>query len=438
MIHNIGAILLLLFYFNFGVSGQVEYAGVNLAGAEFGGNNLPGNYNQHYTYPTRSEVDYFTGKGMNIFRLPFKWERLQHSANEKFNTAELGRLDQFIVYTTSKKAFVILDPHNYARYYGKIIGSDELPVSAFEDFWQKLASHYKDNPFVIFGLMNEPYGMETELWLSDANAAIGAIRSTGAKNLILVPGNAYTGAHSWTSTWYGTPNGTAMLDIVDPGDNYAFEVHQYLDDNSSGTSATCVGPTIGSTRLKNFTNWLRTNDKRGFLGEFGCSTDEKCLAALDDMLEYIDKNADVWLGWAYWAAGPWWGEYMFTIEPKNGTDRPQLAVLIKHIGADSGANSFHPEKVEGFVLCQNYPNPFNASTQIEFDLPVSADVELLVYNTLGGHVTCLEDNYLSSGRHYITWNGRNTSGENVTSGIYLLSLRYGENNSIFQKMVLVR
>ncbi|HIB99683.1 TPA: glycoside hydrolase family 5 protein, partial [Candidatus Poribacteria bacterium] len=46
----------------------------------------------------------------------------------------------------------------------------------------------------------------------------------------------------------------------------------------------------------------------------------------------IDDNTDVWLGWTYWAAGPWWGDYMFSIEPKIGEDRPQMVILEKHIG----------------------------------------------------------------------------------------------------------
>jgi endoglucanase len=81
-------------------------------------------------------------------------------------------------------------------------------------------------------------------------------------------GNAWTGAHSWTQNWYGTPNAQEMLNIVDPGNNYAFDEHQYLDSDSSGTSSTIVSATIGQERLVAFTNWLHTNNRRGFLGEF--------------------------------------------------------------------------------------------------------------------------------------------------------------------------
>ena len=87
----------IVFLFNSGVYSQTEYVGVNLAGAEFGENNLLGTYNQHYTYPTRAAVDYFVDKGMNVFRLPFRWERLQHTANAEFNSAELSRIKILLI-----------------------------------------------------------------------------------------------------------------------------------------------------------------------------------------------------------------------------------------------------------------------------------------------------------------------------------------------------
>jgi aryl-phospho-beta-D-glucosidase BglC (GH1 family) len=96
----------------------VPFAGVNLAGAEFGAGSLPGTYGVDTIYPTAGEVDYFHGKGMNAFRLPFRWERLQHAQFEDLDLEELARLDGFVDYATGRGAFVILDPHNFARYYG--------------------------------------------------------------------------------------------------------------------------------------------------------------------------------------------------------------------------------------------------------------------------------------------------------------------------------
>ncbi len=395
----------LLLCFNSQLLPQAQLVGVNLAGAEFGEGNLPGTYNVHYTYPTSAEVNYFTGKGMNVFRLPFRWERLQRSAYAEFDAAELSRMDGFVNYATSKGASVILDPHNYARYFGNVIGSANLPVAAFQDFWRRLAEHYKNNSKVIFGLMNEPNSMSSELWRDDANAAIAVIRRTGATNLILVPGNAWTGAHSWTQNWYGTPNATTMLTIVDSLDNHAFEVHQYLDSNSSGTSATCSGATVGSQRLQSFTNWLRQNHKRGFLGEFGVANNQTCLAAVDDMLDHIDANNDVWLGWTWWAAGPWWGSYMYSIEPANGVDKPQMAVLLEHIGNPNAVETPVAQNMpDDFSLSQNYPNPFNAGTTIEFFLVQPDFVRLEIINSLGQNVETILAEELSAGKHAINWN----------------------------------
>jgi hypothetical protein len=74
-----------------------------------------------------------------------------------------------------------------------------------------------------------------------------------------------------------------------------------------------------------------TRGYRGFLGEFGAAANDTCSAAVDDLLDHLEANRDVWLGWAWWAAGPWWGDYMFTLEPEDGTDRPQMDVLEPHL-----------------------------------------------------------------------------------------------------------
>ena len=413
---------------------QTDYVGVNLACAEFGENNLPGIHNTHYRYPTQNEVDYFMGKGMNTFRLPFRWERLQHNQNSAFNSTELSRIENFVDYATGNGASVILDPHNYGRYYGDIIGSSNLPASAFADFWNKLAEHFKDNPGVIFGLMNEPHTMSSELWRDDANAAIAAIRSTGATNLILVPGNGWSGAFSWYHNWYGTPNSVTMLTIVDPLDNFAFELHQYLDDNSSGTSETCVGSTIGSQRLAGVTNWLRQNGKRGFLGEFGASSNQTCLSGLDDMLDFVDNNRDVWLGWTYWAAGPWWGNYFLSIEPQNGQDRPQMAVLEQHMTTPTGVDTPPlASNIPGeFSLAQNYPNPFNNRTTIAFSLPQPGFASIAIFNNMGQLIETLVSDYLPGGDHRVSWD----AGQ-LASGTYYYRLQVG-NHSEVKKLVLQR
>jgi endoglucanase len=309
-------------------AGATPYRGVNLSGADFG-SALPGREWFDYVWPTAQEVDYYRAKGMNTFRIGFQWERLQNKPSGAFVAAYFAKLDALVRYVTvTKGGYAVLNPQNFARYYGSTVGSAAVPNAVFADLWRRLAATYKANPRVLFGLVNEPNTMPTEQWVGAANAAIAAIRTAGAGNVVLAPGNGWTGAHSWTSNWYGTSNAVAMLGIKDPASNVLFEVHQYLDVDSSGSLGTCVSSTVGSQRMKSFVAWLRTNKKRAFLGEFAGGRDATCLAAVKDMLTYVMAQPDVLVGWTWWGGGPWWGDtYPFTLEPLKGVARPQLAVL---------------------------------------------------------------------------------------------------------------
>ena len=319
--------------------------GVNLAGAEFAppydtntgqrtSSPDPGVFGTNYTYPTHAEIDYYAAKGMSVVRLPFLWERIQHTQSGPLDAAELVRLDDVVNYATGKGLKIEIELHDYGFGFGGEIGP-QTPNSSFADVWGKLAGHFTSNPGVIFGLMNEPHVQSAADWLVSANAAIAAIRSAGALQEILVPGTGWDGAWSWTLA--DTNNATVMgPGVVDPGHNFAFEVHQYLNSDSSGTHPGVVSPTIGVERLTAITQWAEANSHRLFLGEIGVDTQATSLAALDNTLNFIKQHTDVWQGVTYWAGGPWWGNYMFSIEPQNGVDKPQMAILMGR-GADTAA-----------------------------------------------------------------------------------------------------
>lgn len=309
---------------------DIPYRGVNLSAAEFGGCTKEAKYGFKYVYPPTAEIDYFMALGMNTFRIPFCWERLQKTALAELDSTELARLDQLTRYATAKGAYIVLDPHNYGQYWGNPISTADNGNATFADFWRRLAAQYRDNDHVIFGLMNEPHGVSSEAWLASSNAAVAAIRSSGAKNLILVPGTAWTGAHSWTTNNYGTPNAVSMLQINDPLNNYAYEVHQYFDRDSSGTTTDCVTEDIGARRITALNTWLQTNNKKAFLGEFGAAKSDTCYAATYNLLTAIHQNPNLWIGWTYWSAGPWLGNYMFALPLVAGSPS-QLDVLKKFL-----------------------------------------------------------------------------------------------------------
>ncbi|HVK02577.1 MAG TPA: glycoside hydrolase family 5 protein, partial [Armatimonadaceae bacterium] len=309
--------------------GPLPYTGANLAGAEFGPKK-PGVipvHGQEYSYPHANEVDYYASKGMNVFRIPFHWEAMQHQVRQPLVPEELARLKEIVAAITSRGLIAILDPHNYARFHGKTIGSPEVTAADFAHFWEQLSGEFRENERVWLGLMNEPHDMPDRDWLAAANAAVAAIRKTGARNLLLVPGNHWSGAHSWVRS----SNGEVMLRVEDPLDHYVYDVHQYLDGNSSGSKPEVVSPTVGVERLRTFAEWCRQHKKKAFLGEFAVAANEEGRVAIRNMLSAMEKDRDVWVGFAWWGAGPRWGEYMFTIEPKNLQDRPQMAYLRPHL-----------------------------------------------------------------------------------------------------------
>lgn len=304
---------------------QACLRGVNVAGAEFG--DLPGRYGHDYAYPTRETITALAAAGISAIRLPFRWERLQPVLNAPLDADELARLDATIRLAKAAGVITILDLHNYA-YYNKIrIDSPEIGFAALADVWRRLAEHFRRERDVVFGLMNEPYDLPANDWRDAANAAIASIRAAKARQLILVPGTAYSGAHSWTQDLPVGNNGTAMLGIVDPIDNVAFEFHQYLDGDYSGRAASCENGAAALAAIKTVDQWLVAHRKRGFIGEIGASDRPECKAALAEILDYLNANSDRWIGWTVWSAGERWPSiYPFNVQPASPT--PKVLALL--------------------------------------------------------------------------------------------------------------
>jgi endoglucanase len=304
----------------------VCFKGVNMSGAEYGDRN--GIEGEHFIYPSERTIAYFAGKGMNIVRLPFSWERLQPTLNSPLSAAEVERLKASVQRLRDHGLTVLLDPHAYG-YYDKVrLGTPEAPAFAFADLWIRLAAEFANERDVLFGLMNEPYDIPATEWLDMVNQSISGIRSVGARNLILVPGTRWSGAHSWRADHPGGSNADVMRGVKDPIGNYAFEFHQYLDADFSGTAGGCVAAEAANSALVDVTSWLRDIGRKGFLGEFGGSQEAACLSGLKAMTKTLHDNADVWLGFSYWAAGEWWSsEEINNVQPTEESERKQLTAL---------------------------------------------------------------------------------------------------------------
>ncbi len=297
--------------------------GINLSGAEFG--SVPGRPAFDYAYPSAANVAYFRKLGMTAVRLPFRWERLQPQLEAPLDDGELQRLDASLEAMKAAGMVAILDLHNFGHYGDHKIGSSEVSVQAFADGWRRFATRYKDRPQLIFSIMNEPYDISSAEWASIQTVAIAAIREAGAHNFILATGTAYSGAHSWTQDLPVGNNGKDMLAVKDSLNRFAFDFHQYLDSDYSVRSAECPAAEKAIQSIDAVSDWLRTNKRRGFLGEFAASERPECTAALMKMIARVDAEPHLWSGWTLWGAGERWPhDYIFNLEPSPAGERPQL------------------------------------------------------------------------------------------------------------------
>ena len=206
---------------------------------------------------------------------------------------------------------MILDPHNYMRYNdpssqpmsGSVIGDTSDPTAAttaqFGEFWGELAKRFADNEKTIFGLMNEPHDMPSSLMMANNQAAVDAIRAAGAKNLIIAPGNSWTGGHAWTEGG-AEASSNWLQKLVDPLKNTAIDIHEYLDEDFSGGHTACAQDPVKN--LQALTAWLKENNLKAFITEFGGSNTTGCHDMLNTMLTYMEDNPE-YLGWTAWAAG---------------------------------------------------------------------------------------------------------------------------------------
>jgi hypothetical protein len=90
-----------------------------------------------------------------------------------------------------------------------------------------------------------------------------------------------------------------------------------------------------------------------------------------------------------------------------------------------------------FRLYQNQPNPFNPATVIYFDLPRSEQVALEIFDLRGRLVQRLGSGYFAAGTHSLSWDGKDQSGRQMSSGVYYYRLHVGDYVEV-KRMVLLR
>lgn len=87
---------------------------------------------------------------------------------------------------------------------------------------------------------------------------------------------------------------------------------------------------------------------------------------------------------------------------------------------------------EEFYISQNYPNPFNPTTTIEFNIPQSSKVKLIIYDIMGREIALLVNKQLNAGSYEVEWDAGNFS-----SGVYLFQIQ-AEQFAATRKMILLK
>ncbi|RKY58279.1 MAG: hypothetical protein DRP96_08705, partial [Candidatus Neomarinimicrobiota bacterium] len=130
--------------------------------------------------------------------------------------------------------------------------------------------------------------------------------------------------------------------------------------------------------------------------------------------------------------------------------REELPVIVKTVSyADnSGLLNFNARgtivvNLEGqripkeYSLHQNYPNPFNPNTTLRYELPQAGKVELRIFDLQGRQVNQLVSENQPPGKYSVIWNGCDSRGNQVPSGIYLFQLKCGSFSKT-RKAVLMK
>lgn len=159
---------------------------------------------------------------------------------------------------------------------------------------------------------------------------------------------------------------------------------------------------------------------------FGSTGEVALFTAIDgenglDFYDFGDQEMDISEGRTPNGVGTWG----FFEDPTPGAANP---------GEESGVENPIPGtlKITGIV-----PNPFNPRTEIRFSLPTAEEVSVQVFDVTGRLVNTLHNGNLDSGDHALVWNGRNSKGAAVGSGVYFAKVKNNTSTKT-QKMLLLK
>jgi hypothetical protein len=272
---------------------------------------------------------------------------------------------------------------------GDIDGDDTLDVAATGDYADAVVWYKNKNA----GLTWEKYTIDDNL--EDAwGAYIANISGDDRLDIVAI------GRSSNKVVWYENNHPTWNKYTIDEslGDANCVAVADFDGDMDLDVTATAKSPGVVVWYENDHPNWNKY------------TVDENCTDA-----NYLDA-ADI-----------------------NGDTHPDIVVTTYSSNDVIWYNNLVIDIVEFsnvrpavFKLNQNYPNPFNPRTIINYELPITNDIELTIYNLTGQKMTTLVHEKQNAGTHQVEWDA---SG--FASGIYYYRIETGEFVDV-KKMILIR
>lgn len=298
---------------------EVWLQGVNAGGLE----TLPQD-----EQPVKSLVVAIDEWKANCVRVPIKenfWYG-QSPYQKDGGKAYRDRIDFMVTLAANRGAYIVIDLHRY-----------RAPKQEHADFWKDCAARYKDHPAVLFDLLNEPHGISWEVWRNGGfvenegkvdesaflteeekaanrgfesigmQALVNAVRSTGAKNIVIA------GGVFWCNDLTGVVNGYALDDPSGNGIMYSW--HTY---NWHTGWAEKVLP--AAEKYPIFLGEVGADVKKmGFIPD---ADQEDPYTWVPDMLGFIQKHKINWTGWCFhpratpvmisdwsYTPTPYWGQF---------------------------------------------------------------------------------------------------------------------------------
>jgi aryl-phospho-beta-D-glucosidase BglC (GH1 family)/predicted esterase len=315
-------------------SSGVKYRGINRAGAEYGESWIDGTPcwtgQTYFEIPSSStwaaELSYLAGKGFNYLRIPFSWERAQHTLNGPLNTTYWSAYTAMVNQAVTAGLRVVVDCHNYARYAVGAFTDDQgstqastytqhqtgdgtLTFAHWANLWIKVAGTFASYPanMIDYNIMNEPHDllMTSTTFFSGIQTVMNAIRTVDVTHTINVPNTRASDIDHWVNyspgdIVLGGGNGgpldsVAALAITDSANNFAFDMHCHYE----------VAPGEWSSDLVDVTNWAITNGRKLVCTEMGIHSDNANGSTLvAGFMNQLNNNANVWIGFAAWNLPP--------------------------------------------------------------------------------------------------------------------------------------